>query len=317
MIIDAHHHLWDPATREHPFLDAASLAPLRRPYTVDDLRQETAGRVARTVLVQTVGDEAETVEFLATAHASGGLIAGVVGWVDLTAVDVAERIEALRARPGGERLVGIRHPVQDERDPGWLARPEVRRGIRAVGAAGLTYDLLVLAPQLPAAREVVRRLPDVPFVLDHLAKPDIAAERWEPWAADLSALGALPNLTAKLSGLVTEARWDDWTTDQIRRYAEHALTVFGPDRLMFGSDWPVCTLAAGYGEVFSLADELTGALSPAERADVFDATATRSYRLPGPDDAAGATPARPRRLTAAPGRGAWPRRLAAAPDRGA
>jgi L-fuconolactonase len=291
MIVDAHHHLWDPATRDHPFLATPGLEPLRRAYTVDDLRAETAGRVAGTVLVQTVGDAGETVEFLATAHGSDGLIAGVVGWVDLTAPDVAERVEALRALPGGDRLVGIRHQVQDEPDPGWLARPEVRRGLRAVGAAGLTYDLLVLAHQLPAAREVAEQLPDVRFVLDHLAKPEIAAGGWQPWAADLSALGALPNLTAKLSGLVTEARWDAWRADDIRRYARHALDVFGPDRLMFGSDWPVCTVAAGYGEVFALTHDLIAALSPAERAAVLGGTAARFYGLPGADAADPTAPA--------------------------
>jgi L-fuconolactonase len=279
VIVDAHHHLWDPARRRYPFLAPEPMAPLLRPYTVDDLWEVTDGRVASTVLVQTVGEVDETVEFLATADASDGLIAGVVGWVDITAEDVADRIARLRALPGGDRLVGIRHQVQDEPDPQWLARPEVRRGIQAVGAAGLAYDLLVVTAQLDAARDVVERLPQVPFVLDHLAKPGIAAGQWEPWAAGLSALGALPNLTAKLSGLVTEARWDAWRADQIRRYADHALDVFGPDRLMFGSDWPVCTLAAGYAEVFALARELIGALGPAERAAVLGGTATRFYRL--------------------------------------
>jgi L-fuconolactonase len=279
MIVDAHHHLWDPSRRHYPFLAADPMAPVRRPYTVDDLREVTDGRASRTVLVQTVGDVDETVEFLTAAHGSDGLIAGVVGWVDLAAPDVAERIAWLRALPGGDRLVGIRHQVQDEPDVWWLARPEVRRGIRAVGAAGLAYDLLVLAPQLASARDVVEQLPEVRFVLDHLAKPGIAAGAWEPWAAGLSALGSLPNVTAKLSGLVTEARWDGWKADDFRRYADHALHAFGPDRLMFGSDWPVCLLAAGYGEVSDLAHELTAALDPAERSAVFGGTAIRTYRL--------------------------------------
>jgi L-fuconolactonase len=249
---------------------------------VDDLRRVTGGRVDRTVLVQTIGDEGETAEFLAAAQSSDGLIAGVVGWVDLTAPDVAERIARLRELPGGDRLVGIRHQVQDEPDARWLARPEVRRGIRAVGAAGLAYDLLVLTPQLRSARDVVEDLPEVRFVVDHLAKPGIAAQQWDPWDAGISAIGALPNASAKLSGLVTEARWDAWKPDDFRRYADHALRVFGPDRLMFGSDWPVCLLAAGYGEVFDLAHELTAGLSPAEREAVFGGTAARTYQLPEP-----------------------------------
>ena len=279
MIVDAHHHLWDPARRRYPFLEDPSLAPIRRAYATGELREVTGDLVTGTVLVQTVADRGETEEFLATAAASDGLIRGVVGWVDLTAADVAEQIGKLRAGPGGERLVGIRHQVQDEADPLWLTRADVRRGIRAVGAAGLSYDLLVLTPQLEAAREVVEALPEVGFVLDHLAKPPIAAGDWQPWASGVAALAALPNVTAKLSGLVTEAAWDDWDAEGIGRYTRHALSVFGPDRLMFGSDWPVCTVAASYDEVVSLAVALTVELSEGERAAVFGGTATRVYRL--------------------------------------
>ncbi len=278
-VVDAHHHLWDPAVRAYPWMAGEPLAPIRRPFTVDDLRAATGGRVARTVLVQTVGDPAETADFLAVAAASGGLIAGVVGWVDLAAPDVAGQIAGLRAGLGGELLVGVRHQAQDEPDPEWLLWPEVLRGIAAVGDAGLAYDLLVLAPQLSVARSVASRLPGVRFVLDHLAKPPIAAGDWQPWADDLAALAALPNVTAKLSGLVTEARWDDWDADRIGRYARHALAVFGAERCMFGSDWPVCTLAATYGDVLDLAESVTADLSDGERADVFGGTATRVYGL--------------------------------------
>jgi L-fuconolactonase len=280
VIVDAHQHLWDPSRRRYPFLEDAALEPVRRPFTVNDLWEVTDGRVAATVLVQTVSERAETEEFLATAAASGGLIRGVVGWVDLTAGDVAEQLGKLRAGPGGDRLVGIRHQVQDEPDPMWLARADVRRGIAAVGAAGLVYDLLVLTPQLGAAREVAQALPEVLFVLDHLAKPPIAVGEWEPWASGVAELAALPNVTAKLSGLVTEAVWDDWDADRIGRYADHALSAFGTDRVMFGSDWPVCTLAASYADVFSLGVALTAVLSEPDRANIFGDTATRIYGLP-------------------------------------
>jgi L-fuconolactonase len=278
-IVDAHHHLWDPGRREYPWMDGDALAPLRRPFTLDDLRQVAAGRAERTVLVQTVGDESETIDFLAVASASGGLIAGVVGWVDLTAPDVGDRIGALRERSGGERLVGIRHQVQDEPDPGWLARRDVRRGLRAVAAAGLVYDLLVLVPQLDEAIGVVRDLPELTFVLDHLAKPGIAGGTWEPWASRVAELATLPNVSAKISGLVTEADWNSWTLAQIAPYVRQALDVFGADRLMIGSDWPVCTLAASYADVWSLASALTGGLTDVERAAVRGGTAARVYRL--------------------------------------
>jgi len=259
---------------------APALDPIRRPYGLEDLRvRAAAAGVDRTVLVQTVSDEAETEEFLALASSSGGLVAGVVGWVDLAAPGVADALARLRALPGGEHLVSARHQVQDEPDPDWLGRPEVRGGLRAVAEAGLAYDLLVLVPQLEAAVAAVRDLPEGRFVLDHAAKPAIAAGEMEPWAGALAELGKLPNVTCKLSGLVTEARWDDWDTERIRPYADHVLASFGPDRVMFGSDWPVCELAASYTEVRELADELLEGLSPSEREAVLRGNATRFYHL--------------------------------------
>jgi L-fuconolactonase len=279
-VVDAHHHLWDPGAREYAWMAGPALAPIRRPFTVEDLRREVAAAgVTHTVAVQAVGDLGETEELLAAAAASGGLVAGVVGWVDLTAPDVAEALDRLRAGPGGERLVGVRHQVQDEADPAWLGRADVRRGLRAVADAGLAYDLLVLVRQLPAARAAVAALPDARFVLDHAAKPAIAAGELEPWAGELAALARLPNVACKLSGLVTEAGWDDWDAGRIRPYGDHVLGAFGPERVMFGSDWPVCRLAASYGQVRELADTLVAGLSPAERAAVFHRTAAEAYRL--------------------------------------
>jgi L-fucono-1,5-lactonase len=279
MIIDAHHHLWDPAQFEYPWMTGDVLAPIRRPFTAGDLWEVTDGKVAHTVLVQTISSEVETAAFLATARANDGLIKGVVGWVDLTAPDVAERIGALRAGPGGNRLVAIRHQVQDEQDPGWLTRPEVVRGLRAIGAAGLRYDLLVLVSQLETATAVVRELPEVTFVLDHLAKPAIAAGEWEPWASRIAELARQPNVSAKLSGLVTEASWTDWSAEHIAPYAKHAIDAFGPDRLMYGSDWPVCTLAASYEQVWELANTLVADLGPAERDAILGGTAARVYGI--------------------------------------
>jgi L-fuconolactonase len=279
-VIDAHHHVWDLAVRDQPWIEPTW--PIRRDYSLADLAgpAEAAG-VEATVLVQTVLDPAETPEFLALAAASRSpRVAGVVGWVDLTRPDVADALAALAVAEGGDRLVGIRHQVQGEADPRWLCRPDVRRGLRAVGAAGLAYDLLTLPHQLPAAVETARDLPDVRFVLDHLAKPPIARGELRPWADDLRALAACPNVAAKLSGLVTEADWTGWTVAALRPYARVALDAFGPDRLMFGSDWPVCLLAAGsYGEVVDVAQRLTDELTEAERADVFAGTARRWYGL--------------------------------------
>ncbi|WP_309111284.1 amidohydrolase family protein [Saccharothrix sp.] len=276
--VDAHHHLWDLAARPQDWLDEPALAPIRRDYGQDDLRAvTTAAGVDATVLVQVLPDIDETAEFLALAGKSD-LIAGVVGWVDLTAPDVAEQLDRLRSGPGGDRLVGVRHLVQSEPDPEWLTRPDVLAGLRAVRDAGLVYDLLTRPHQLPAAVRAVRALPDLVFVLDHLSKPDIAGGSWEPWASGIAELAAEPNVVAKLSGLVTEAG-PLWTVEELWPFVDVALEAFGPERLAVGSDWPVCLLAASYAEVVGAAEELTASLGDAERAAVFGGTATRVYRL--------------------------------------
>jgi L-fuconolactonase len=268
--VDAHHHLWDLSVRDQPWIAGPELAPLRRSFGVEELVGAAQG-IDATVVVQTVTAAEETPELLALA-ADEGLIAGVVGWVDLTAPDVAEALAAL----DGQWLVGIRHQVQIEPDPRWLCRADVRRGLRAVADAGLVYDLLTLPPQLPAAIETVRALEDLVFVVDHLSKPPIASGELEPWAMHIRALARCENVVCKLSGLVTEARWDTWTVDDLRPYADTVLEAFGPDRVMFGSDWPVCTLAASYEEVVAAAEALVG---PSERAAVFGETCRRTYTL--------------------------------------
>jgi L-fuconolactonase len=279
-VIDAHHHVWDLSVRDQPWIDPAW--PIRRDFTLDDLSgpAEAAG-VEATVLVQTVLDPAETPEFLALAAGSTHpRVAGVVGWVDLTDPGVADALAALIAAEGGDRLVGVRHQVQSEDDPQWLCRPAVRNGLRAVAEAGLAYDLLTRPHQLSAAVATARDLPELRFVLDHLSKPPIARGELRPWADDLRALAACPNVAAKVSGLVTEADWRTWTVADLRPYVEVALDAFSPARLMFGSDWPVCLLAAdSYGDVVAAARELTAGLSEAERDDVFAGTAQRWYRL--------------------------------------
>jgi len=284
-LVDAHHHLWDLAVRDQDWITGEDLAPLRRSFSLADLRPlaQEAG-VTATVLVQTVTVAEETPEMLALA-AGDDLVAGVVGWTDLTAPDIADTLAALRELPGGGHLVGIRHQVQSEPDPQWLLRPDVLRGLTAVAEAGLAYDLLVLPHQLPAAAAAAAELPGLTFVLDHLAKPPVKAGVSEPWGVELRALAALPNTVCKLSGLVTEADWAGWTTADLQPYADTALEAFGPDRLMFGSDWPVCTLAARYREVLDAARELTVGLSTAEQRALFGGTACRAYGLsatPGP-----------------------------------
>lgn len=277
MIVDAHHHLWELGRRDAPWLDAPALAPIRRSYDLDDLRAHTtAAGVDHTVVVQTVPDIDETRELLVQAQDSDGLIAGVVGWVDLRDPEVGRAIEALRAGPGGQRLVGIRHQVQDEHDPQWLLRADVLRGLHEVAAADLAFDLLVLPHQLPAAVQAVAEVPGGRFVLDHAAKPGVAAGILQPWASDLRDLAAHPHVACKLSGLVTEAAWDAWTLEDLQPYAHTVLDAFGPARLMAGSDWPVCELAGDYGEVWEATTRL---VAPRHHQAVLGDTARRWYRL--------------------------------------
>ncbi|MFE7836456.1 amidohydrolase family protein [Streptomyces sp. NPDC057474] len=279
LIVDAHHHVWDLSVRDQNWITGPELAPLRRDFTLREL--EAAARfvgVAASVLVQTITVPEETPEFLALA-AGSDLVAGVVGWTDLTSPGAAETLAELREGPGGEYLVGIRHQVQGEPDPRWLVRPDVLRGLAAVAEAGLVYDLLVKPHQLPAAVEAAARLPELTFVLDHLGKPPIASGELEPWAGEIRRLAALPNTVCKLSGLVTEADWNSWSVADLVPYADTVLDTFGPERLMYGSDWPVCRLASDYVEVIDVAESLLPALSPAEDQEVFAGTAIRTYGL--------------------------------------
>jgi L-fuconolactonase len=278
-VVDAHHHLWDPSRADYPFL-TDELAAIRRPFAAEDLVPllDAAG-VDATVLVQTRSSADESGEFLATA-ASNPRIAGVIAWADLTDPAVADDIAARRSTTGGDRLAAIRHQVHDEPDPDWLLRADVRRGLRAVADAGLPYDLLVRAREMPAALEVVRSMPDLRFVIDHLGKPPIRDGDISTWAERITPFGELPNAWCKLSGLVTEADWSSWTVADLRPAVDSALEVFGPRRLIFGSDWPVCLLAATYQRVIETAHVLVADLSADERAAVMGGTAVEVYDLP-------------------------------------
>jgi len=235
-------------------------------------------------VVQTVTEAAETPELLAVAAASD-LVAGVVGWTDLEAPQVGDALAELRERPGGDLLCGIRHPVLVESDPDWLRRPAVLAGLAAVAAAGLCYDIVVPADLLPAATYAAAACPDLSFVLDHLGNPQIGPSPGELWMSDIGAMAALPNTVCKLSGILGEPSPRDrdsaggHSVGHLVPYYETVLRAFGPDRIMFGSDWPVCTLSASYQQVVDAAHELTSGLSPIERTAIFSGTARRVYGL--------------------------------------
>ena len=318
-VIDAHHHLWDLAAREHRWLMGGQawatddeLARLRRSFTLADLAPLAAeAGVTGTVVIETAAEPWETPDLLALAAgrnpygasgrargdgapgggpvgagdepaAAGGLLAGVVGWTDLAAPAVADAVAGLRALPGGGFLCGIRHPVLAEPDPGWLARPVVLRGLRALAAEGLGFDLVTLPHQLPAAVTAARSVPELTFVLDHLGGPSAESGQGAtagPWASAIRDLAALPNVACKLSGAHTSPA----RASGLRPYYETVLDSFGPGRLMFGSDWPVSTLAASNRQVCDVYRELTAGLSAAEQDAIFERTARRVYRLREPE----------------------------------
>jgi L-fuconolactonase len=278
VIVDAHHHFWDPARAEYPWL-TGDLAPIRRAFGPADLRPLLVQHgVDRTVVVQTRSSLEETRELLAVAEATD-FVAGVVGWVDLASPHVAATLSELRAGAGGRWLAGIRHQVHDEGDPGWLLHPGVRRGLRAVGEAGLAYDLLVRPRELPAALQVARDLAEVRFVVDHVAKPRIREGGDAEWAERLAPLSDLPNVHCKLSGMVTEADWERWRPDDLAPFARRAVGWFGEDRVMFGSDWPVCLVAAPYGRVLDALREALPDLPAGAWDRVLGRNATGFYRL--------------------------------------
>jgi L-fuconolactonase len=256
-----------------------------RNYSEADLRPlASAAGVTATVVVQTVTDPAETPELLALAAASD-LIAGVVGWSDLQSPAVADLLAALRERPGGHLLRSIRHPVLVEPDPDWLRRPAVLAGLAAVGAAGLCFDVVVPADILPAATDAAAASPGLTFVLDHLGNPRLGPRPDELWMSAIRAMAALPNTACKLSGLLGEPppgggdAAGGHVVSHLAPYYETVLAAFGPDRMMFGSDWPVCTLSASYAEVVDAARALTSGLSLVERTAIFGGTARRIYGL--------------------------------------
>jgi L-fuconolactonase len=250
------------------------VAALRRRFAPADLEPLLREHgVTGTVLVQARASLDETAALLATGE-QAPFVLGVVGWIDVTADGAGETLAGFA---GG--LVGIRHQVHDEADPRWLLRDDVQRGLAAVGAAGLAYDLLVRTRELPAALETARRRPELRLVLDHMAKPPLTSGELGAWAEGVEALSRLPNVTCKLSGLVTEAS-PGWRADELVSCLRRALDWFGAERCMFGSDWPVCLLAAGYGQVLGLVTAALDGASADERTAVLGGTATAVYGLP-------------------------------------
>ena len=273
MRIDAHQHFWkfDPR-RDSWITDEMSI--LKRDFSPEDLAPELAARnIDGSVAVQTAQSEEET-SYLLELAAHSTRIAGVVGWVDMLSARAEER---LRYFSKFERLRGFRHIVQSEPDDRFLLNPDFLRGIRLLRKFDFTYDILIYPRQLPAAVEFAARFPEQRFVIDHMAKPEIKARKTREWAAQIRLLAANPNVFCKVSGLVTEAEHADWKPSDLKPYLDIVFEVFGEDRLMYGSDWPVCLLAGSYERVYALVDDYTRSLGREGRAKFFGGNAARFY----------------------------------------
>jgi L-fuconolactonase len=273
--IDSHQHFWRYRPETHGWIDER-MQVLKRDFLPADLEPLLRAEAFSGCVAVQASQSLDETRFLLELAESHAFVQAVVGWVDLRAADLSRQLESFAGR---KRLRGVRHIAQDEADDAWLARQDVIRGVETLGRFGLVYEILVYPRQLESAIALARALPDQAFVLDHLAKPEIARGRLDPWRADLRRLAELPNVACKLSGLVTEARWYRWTPADFRPYLDVALEQFGPGRLMFGSDWPVCLLAGSYADVVGLARGAIAALSRDEQDAVLGGNAARVYGI--------------------------------------
>jgi L-fuconolactonase len=272
MRIDAHHHVWTLARGDYGWL-TPDLAPIHRDFTLTDLAPHlSAAAIEGTILVQAAPTEAETLFLLGTAE-NAALVRGVVGWTDFDAADGVARIDALAGR---RLLVGLRPMVQDISDDDWLLRPGLAVLLTAMAGHDLVFDALVLPRHLPRLLRVIDRHPNLQFVLDHFGKPRLATGDIADWQRNVALLAERPNIVCKLSGLATEAA-KDWHVADLHRAVDHVRACFGPQRMLWGSDWPVVNLAGGYAKWFTAAETLLADLSPDERAAIFGGNAAQIY----------------------------------------
>jgi|SRR5215472_8102267 len=275
-VIDSHQHFWEVGRFDYPWL-SPDLGVLYRDYLPVDLEPVLKRNgVGRTVLVQASNSLSETRWLLSLADRFE-FIAGVVGWVDLTSPEAGQQLAEFKTQP---KFRGVRHLVESEADDNWLAQESVLKGLRMLSDRGVSYDLLVQTRHLPQVKTVARACPDLLLVIDHMAKPPIQSGQLQPWARALREAADFPNVWCKLSGLVTEANLTSWQPEDLRPFVEVALECFGPRRMIFGSDHPVCLRAAEYDRVLGTFQTLLADLSEADRNAVFRENAIAFYRLP-------------------------------------
>ncbi len=276
--IDSHHHIWDPSVGDFSWMTEAH-EPINKKFMLDELKPLLINaRISHTVLVQTWSSLEETEKFLSLAGETE-FIAGVVGWVDFKK-NVGPQIERLMAHPHSIYLKSLRHQVHDEPDENWLVDSQVLSGLAVLREYGLAYDLLIRPREIPAAADCIQRLPDQNFIIDHIAKPKIS-QGWDiEWAHSISCLADFRDrVWIKLSGLVTEADWDNWSSADIAPYVNHVIELFGPERVMAGSDWPVCNLASNYVEALDLVRRCISDYDKHDQECIMRHSAVSAYNL--------------------------------------
>jgi L-fuconolactonase len=279
MRIDSHHHVWDLSVREQGWMVGEALNPIKKNFSINDLRQAITGcGIDKTVVVQTVTNYEETPELLELAE-TDDLVAGVVGFLKIDADDAITYLDSYQPLRGFKYLVGIRDIAHDYEDVKYLSKPQVVKNVQELGRRGLVYDLLTKTPHMRAAIDLVKACPNTKFVLDHISKPYIAKADMQPWADQITELASFENVVVKVSGLFTEADWKNWKKEDFWPYLEHITKSFTPNRMMFGSDWPVCLLAATYKQSIDLVEEFTSKFSESEKNAFWAGTANKAYGL--------------------------------------
>jgi L-fuconolactonase len=279
MRIDSHHHVWDLSVREQGWMVGDALNPIKKNFSINDLREAITGcGIEKTVVVQTVTNYDETPELLELAD-TDDLVAGVVGFLKIDSEDAISYLDKYESMRGYKYLVGIRDIAHDYEDVNYLSKPQVIKNVQELGKRGLVYDLLTKTPHMQAAIDLVKACPDTNFVLDHISKPYIAKGEMQPWADQLAKLASFENVVVKVSGLFTEADWQNWKQADFWPYLEQITNSFTPARMMFGSDWPVCLLAATYRQSVDLLEEFTKSFSDAEKNNFWAGTTNRAYGL--------------------------------------
>ena len=273
--IDAHQHFWQYAADTHAWIDD-SMTAIRRDFLPADLEPLLRAEGFDSCIAVQAQQNVEETEWLLSLADAYAFIRGVVGWVDVCAADVADQLARVAAHP---KLRGVRHIVQDEPDDRFMLRADFMRGIDALTRVGLTYDILIYARQLPSAAQLVKAFPEQKFVLDHIGKPDMRAGALDPWARGIAALSRNRNVWCKLSGLATEADWSHWSSAELTPYLDVIFDWFAPDRLMIGSDWPVCLLAGAYGDLIAIVRDYVERRFPSHLDAILGVTAAEFYGL--------------------------------------